>query len=232
MRWLVLFSLAACATSEGAGAPGMSAADSEARRAAGKELFFGRAGCAACHRVGPDGDKVRGPDLAGRFAKLADITAAVVDPDGKVTEGYAPGVMTPPDRAPISLGDDEIVSVAIYVLGAEPTTAELGEARSAIPAARKAREGRREDRRVDGLIARAGLGGGDPALGRVAFEKAGCALCHGDATRAPPLDGVGARLNQADIARWILAPPSKKMPAYEETIALGDLKHLVAWVAR
>jgi mono/diheme cytochrome c family protein len=51
------------------------------------------------------------------------------------------------------------------------------------------------------------------SAGAEVFVQAGCARCHsvaGKGSRRSPLDGVGARLSQAEIRRWIT--PNKAEP--------------------
>jgi cytochrome c1 len=65
--------------------------------------------------------------------------------------------------------------------------------------------------------------GGDPAAGRIAIERRGCASCHtipgvpgADANVGPPLDRVGSRVYLAgvqlnppeNLARWLKDPPA------------------------
>jgi cytochrome c1 len=65
--------------------------------------------------------------------------------------------------------------------------------------------------------------GGDPAAGRAAIERRGCASCHtipgvpgADANVGPPLDRVGSRVYLAgvqlntpeNLARWLKDPPA------------------------
>lgn len=130
----------------------------------GEKLFFDRAACSACHRVGKRGGMIVGPNLgvgdgmdevfsaraAGRRPELSPIEYAVesiLDPDAIVVPTYAPGVMKAIDDLPAKLDDQEIVSVAAYVAAhgrSEGLTQEdLDRAAAQIPVARAARNARR-----------------------------------------------------------------------------------------
>lgn len=64
-----------------AGAASASAAPAEGSAASGEALFFGRAGCAACHEVNGRGGIV-GPDLSGAARLSAEaLRLAIVDPN-------------------------------------------------------------------------------------------------------------------------------------------------------
>ena len=130
----------------------------------GEKLFFDRAACSACHRLGKRGGMIVGPNLgvgdgmdevfsaraAGRRPELSPIEYAVesiVDPDAVVVPGYVPGVMKAIDDLPANLDDQEIVSVAAYVTAHAPsdglTLADLERAAAQVPIARAARSARR-----------------------------------------------------------------------------------------
>lgn len=130
----------------------------------GEKLFFDRAACAACHRVGERGGMIVGPNLgvgdgmdevfsaraAGRRPELSPIEYAVesiLDPDAIVVPTYAPGVMKAIDDLPAKLDDQEIVSVAAYIAAhgrsGGLTKEDLERAAAHIPVARAARSARR-----------------------------------------------------------------------------------------
>jgi putative heme-binding domain-containing protein len=58
--------------------------------AAGEKIFWGKASCGACHRVGAKGVDI-GPDLskAGRRRSVSYLRASVVTPDADLTPGFA-----------------------------------------------------------------------------------------------------------------------------------------------
>jgi len=133
----------------------------------GEKLFFDRAACSACHRLGKRGGMIVGPNLgvgdgmdevfsaraASRRPELSPIEYAVesiLDPDAVVVATYAPGVMKAIDDLPANLDDQEIVSVAAYVAAHGRseglTPADLERAAAQIPVARAARSARRARR--------------------------------------------------------------------------------------
>jgi mono/diheme cytochrome c family protein len=127
-------------------------------RAAGHDLFFGRAGCAACHRVGDEGTRIVGPNLgrgdgidapvaARRRTHLPPIeyvVESIVEPDAFVVPGYARGVMPRQEEPPVALTDDEIVALAVFLSRGGPAVDEaaIAAARARIAAVRTARSAR------------------------------------------------------------------------------------------
>ena len=130
----------------------------------GKDLFFGKAMCSTCHRVGDRGTMVVGPNLGiGEDMKApvavrassrkpeaepaAYVIESILDPDAVVADGYAPGVMKSPDDIPIALGNDDLVALAAFLItdGSDtPLGADALEvAREAIAPARASRDARR-----------------------------------------------------------------------------------------
>ncbi len=110
----------------------------------GESLFFEKAQCASCHKIGPEGKGTGGPDLAGignaaegkayqRFLVIghqmsgADyLVESLLDPDAYVPPGYAKG--THPDlREDLSLSGDQIKSLVAFLqaLGGKPDLASI-----------------------------------------------------------------------------------------------------------
>lgn len=134
---LVLIPLAASVSScRGPSSSTSSAAEEDpeilAAAARGEALFFGRAGCNMCHRVGDRGVQIVGPNLGvgdGQFYPVGlrerhdglrgieYVVESIVDPDAFVVPGYARGVMKRYEEPPISLTDDEILALATFVAG-------------------------------------------------------------------------------------------------------------------
>ena len=62
--------------------------------AAGREVFFGKAGCAKCHMIRGQGGLL-GPDLsdAGASRKQVQLREAIVDPNKRISDGFTPVVV-------------------------------------------------------------------------------------------------------------------------------------------
>lgn len=78
--------------------------------------------------------------------------------------------------------------------------------------------------------------GGDPESGKEVYTKQKCKLCHsisGVGNKKMPLDGVGSKLSEADIAKWIKTPKEMKadtiMKAYSE-LSDEELGNLAAYM--
>ncbi len=69
---------------------------------AGREVFFGKGGCTKCHMIRGQGGLL-GPDLsdAGANSKQIQIREAIVEPNKRITEGYAPVVVKLKDGSEI-----------------------------------------------------------------------------------------------------------------------------------
>ncbi|MGD9905509.1 MAG: cytochrome c [Vicinamibacterales bacterium] len=76
--------------------------------------------------------------------------------------------------------------------------------------------------------------------GKAVYEAQRCALCHaigGRGNAKGPLDGVGTRLSEADIRKWIVSPKEMKSPTNRKpdmraypNLPAGDLDALVAYM--
>jgi mono/diheme cytochrome c family protein len=104
-------------------------------------------------------------------------------------------------------------------------------------------------RRMTGLILTAVLavpalaGAQDAAKGQQLYAAQKCSMCHliaGKGNKLSPLDGVGAKLSEADIREWIVDPvaaaakhKSTKKPLMPRTYAKlppADVDALVAYI--
>lgn len=77
---------------------------------------------------------------------------------------------------------------------------------------------------------------GEHELGAKVYEEQRCRLCHsiaGEGNKRNPLDGVGSRLDEAAIRKWIVAPaemdPKVKKKAYD-SLAAEQLDALVRYM--
>lgn len=134
----------------------------EAVREQGRALFFGRAGCTMCHRVGDQGQQIVGPNLGVGDDQTAPVglrvrhddlrgieyvVESIVDPDAFVVAGYARSVMKRYEEPPIALTDEEIVALAAFLAGQGPGVSPLREldlsrARQRVDVTRRARQAR------------------------------------------------------------------------------------------
>lgn len=181
---------------------------------AGEQIFSGKGKCSTCHSIGDEGSAVRCPNFGVKppqFTEAIGIRSAkrkqtlsaveymvesVYDPASFVVPGFPNGVMTPIDRPPIALKDDEIRSVLLFLLsksGVDPTD-EL------------AKEIAVSQRRFAGRAQIASSSQGGPALklpegnsdqGRDAFQKLRCFQCH--KLQGVPLDGVAPEQIGANV---------------------------------
>lgn len=221
----VVLALVGCAKGESGPDPRVREA-----RERGEELFVGRGACVECHTFGEVGDKVRAPNLAqGEPRTAAYVAASIVDPDAQIAKGFVRGVMKPPDQPPVSLTDDDIVDLALYLSGDD----DFGGALAAIAPARAAREERARQSHLDNEIRRVSFVQGDATRGAKLYESLGCVLCHGNrrhSTKAPDLAVSGKRLSKDDMARWLIAPPATNMPSYGHCTAPQEVADLCEYM--
>lgn len=83
-------------------------------RARGHDLFFGRAGCSACHSVAGEGGRIIGPDL-GQVTDLDRTVRSILTPDAEIAPGYARGVMPSLAGPGGPLDDDDVLAIAVYL---------------------------------------------------------------------------------------------------------------------
>lgn len=135
---------------------------------AGEALFFERAVCFTCHRVGERGNMIVGPNLGigdgmeeplvararrrrPELSPIEYVIESMLDPDAIVVPSYAPGTMKSIDDLPLDLDDRELVQIAAFVAmqGApEPLTPQdLERAEARLAPAREARAARRANNR-------------------------------------------------------------------------------------
>lgn len=74
------------------------------------------------------------------------------------------------------------------------------------------------------------------ARGAAVYEAQRCGTCHsvaGKGSQRSPLDGVGAKLNQDQLRKWVVAPremdPKVRKRPYK--LSPEDLDALVAWLS-
>lgn len=89
----------------------------------GKEIFFGKGGCAVCHSIGPSAT-ARCPNLANvgenaskRKPGMSDIDyfiESLYNPKAYIVEGY-PAIMPPVFRPPAALNENEVKTVIAFL---------------------------------------------------------------------------------------------------------------------
>jgi len=161
--------------------------------ATGEAIFNGKGKCYTCHSIGGEGSAVRCPNLGvkapdfmspigvrGGYLKpgvsaVEYIIESIYDPNAYVVDGFPGGVMKPINRPPIALSDDEITSVALFLL--DTSGIETGD--DHIAAVLKAQK---PYRGAETTVANAGpavdFPDGDSEDGFAVFEGNKCFQCH------------------------------------------------------
>lgn len=175
----------------------------------GENLYWGRAQCHRCHKLGDRGDGLRGPnhqDLGFRAKAQARklglssateyIVQSIMKPSAYIVEGYSddmPKVYQPP----LNLGEQEIKALVAYLQsqGGEVDTWSININKQTL----------------ETKLAASPFIHGDPRRGRAVFEKMGCGSCHtvGDqkaASIAPELTAIGAYRNWTWLVQSVTDP--------------------------
>jgi len=175
----------------------------------GEKLFWGRAQCFHCHKIGDRGDGLQGPNLqdigfraAARARKLglssatAYIVQSVMHPEAVLVEGYS-NAMPKVYQPPIDLNADELKAIIAYLQsqGGDVDTWAI----------------EINQQLLDTTPGLDPFRFGDPARGKVVFHKTGCNSCHtvGDekaVSIGPELTAIGAYHNWSEISTSIIRP--------------------------
>jgi len=175
----------------------------------GEELFWGRAQCFRCHKVGDRGDGLQGPNLqdigfraAARARKLglgsatAYIVQSVMHPEAVLVEGYS-NAMPKVYQPPIDLNEDEIKAIIAYLQsqGGDVDTWAI----------------EINQQLLDTTPGLDPFRFGDPARGKLVFKKTGCNSCHAVGNEkavsiGPELTAIGAYHNWSEISTSIIQP--------------------------
>jgi len=175
----------------------------------GKALFWGKAQCYQCHKLGDQGKGQRGPNLQDigfrariRAQKLnlssgTDyLIQSILEPDAYIVEGFS-NDMARVYQPPINLNEEEIKAVIAYLQsqGGEVDTwsINLDAGKLKMPPS------------FDPFTH------GDAARGRQLFVKSGCPSCHTVGAQkskspGPDLTGIGRYRNWTWLAQSILEP--------------------------
>lgn len=220
----------------------------------GEDIVAGKGTCLGCHTIGSDKAE-RFPDMKNIGIKAATrkegysaveyIAESIYDPNAYIVEGFNPG-MPPINKPPISLSDQEILTVIAYLQtlggtttvtmetklkwqGSAPTTPDTSVSSQQFVASTSI-----ESVTLDGK----GL-----------LKEYACITCHSidDPTKlvGPSLYDVGSRLSRASIYEAILEPDATiaegyvagVMPAtlqamgFYDKISTKELKILVDYLA-
>ncbi len=179
---------------------------------AGEKIATGKGTCFLCHTMGAEG--TRAPDLAGigqraasRIEGYSDVdylAESLFEPALYVVEGFNP-IMTPSNKAPISLTPQETLAVIAYLqsLGGTPsvtmkTKLKYSEDATVTPAPATVSSSDASAVSYDNLS------------GEELFNKYACMACHSltDPIQliGPSLYDVGNRLSRAEIYESIIDP--------------------------
>jgi mono/diheme cytochrome c family protein len=248
---------------------GMEAALVEVSPEAGQKIFWGKGKCGTCHAIGSEGSGIRAPNqgvLLPKFPQPLWVRAAtrkkglsaveymvesVYNPSAYVVEGYSDGVMPHVKDPPVSLTDDEILSVLVYLISLSKEVD--GETLNALTRAQKPYKTGKVQ--VKESVAKFQIPEGDTEAGRDVFVAMKCFTCHkiqGEKFPAakpgeigPDLTGIGAVQTSVYLFESIVNPNAvvvqgegfvgddgmSKMPEYHDTLKLRELVDLVAYLS-
>ena len=175
----------------------------------GETLFWDKAQCYQCHRIGERGEGLRGPDLTdigfrariqaqklGLDAATEYLVQSLLEPEAYIVEGYT-NAMATVFQPPIDLSTDELTAVIAYLQsqGGEVDTWAINlnqEKLATLPAMNPFRRG-------------------DSERGKAVFQEVGCNSCHTVGARkavsiGPDLTQIGAYYNWTWLAESLLDP--------------------------
>ena len=235
----------------------------------GEALFWGKGKCSTCHSIGTRGSAIRCPNLGvtDKFAEAIGIRAAtrkeevsaeaylvesLYNPNAFVVEGFPKNLMTPINKPPIALSDDEIQAINLYLLSLSADVDE-GTLRALAQAQAPYRSGKVqvEEAAVQWIPPE-----GDPEMGYYTFDDMKCHQCHtiegydfGGSPEdlggiGPDLTGIGDIQGPLYLMESIMDPNalivagegymgedgSSKMPEYHDTLTLRQLLDLTTFL--
>lgn len=186
--------------------------------AAGRKIFMSdHAQCLTCHSIGED-PKARCPNLEGvggrapgrkpGYSAAEYFVESLYSPNAFVVPGYPKNQMTPVNKPPIALTDDEILAVLAFLntLGGTTDDAFIEQVKKA------------QDPWHRGVLSaeegpakfRPPIYPGDAARGRGDFLKQGCIACHRidkvGGSVGPDLSAIGASQGPPYILESIIDP--------------------------
>ncbi|MBI4481410.1 MAG: c-type cytochrome [Acidobacteria bacterium] len=234
---------------------------------AGEALFWGKGKCSTCHSIGGRGSAIRCPNLGTneQFPDPVAVRAAtrkpgmgaveymvesMYNPNAFVVAGFPKGLMTPINQPPISLSDDEIAAITLYLLS---QSGEVG-ADQASALARAQAPFKSGKVQVAQATEAFKLPPGDAIMGKRDFVQLKCYQCHtieGVQFPAadvggigPDLTGIGAIQSASYLAESILDPSAvvvagqgfagedgrSKMPEYHDVMTLRQMLDVTAYL--
>lgn len=172
---------------------------------AGKKIVEGKGTCLICHGSGERAPKLIGVGerAGGRIEGYSDLdyfAESLYEPEKYIVKPYAPG-MTPVNKPPIALNDQEILTVIAYLqsLGGKPNVTmktKLKYQSAEGSAAPKTQEAAAEE-----------------LTGQQLATNYGCVACHSLTAPVrlvgPSLYDAGKRLSKAEIYESIMDPDAK-----------------------
>jgi mono/diheme cytochrome c family protein len=250
---------------------GMEAALVEVSPEAGQKIFWGKGKCSTCHAIGSEGSGIRCPNqgvLLPKFpfpiferaatrvkgkSAVEYLVESVYNPSAYVVEGYQDGVMPHVKKPPISLTDDEIRAVLLYLISLSREVD--GEILTALSRAQQPYKAGQIQ--VKEALAKFQVPEGDQEEGRETFIAMKCYTCHkiegekfpvvkaDEGGVGPDLTGIGGVQTPLYLFESILNPNAvvvqgegfagedgkSKMPEFHDTMTLRQVTDLVAYLA-
>ncbi len=228
----------------GEGAGGTVSGDVSAET--GRTIFFGKGKCSTCHSFGGEGSAIRCPNLGAAagfeapvgvragsrkegLTHVEYIVESIYDPNAYVVSGFPKGLMKPIHLPPISLTDEEITSVVMFLLENSGVPAEdpavIVSAQR--PYAGAATDGVAEPTGID-------LPDGDELTGGEVFLGAKCWSCHvvegieipsedeGQGGVGPDLTSIGAIQTRRYLLESLIDPSAVVVADPDGVVAGSD----------
>lgn len=250
---------------------GLEVVMTEVSPEAGEKIFWSKGRCYTCHSIGKRGSGFRGPNLGVLPPKFPEPIAlrattrkpgmsyveymveSVLNPSAYIVEGFSDGVMPHVWEPPISLADEQIRSVLVYLISLSKEVD--GETINAIARAHKPYQtGQVQVKEAKKTFT---VPEGDYEDGRDVFVEMKCFSCHkieeetfpvleeDEGGVGPDLTGIGAIQTSTYLFESIANPTAINvagegfldeeglsiMPEFHDTITLRQLADVVAYLS-
>lgn len=198
---------------------------------AGEEIVGGKGTCLTCHTIGSH-EAGRFPDLGGIGARAAIrregmsdveyLAESLYEPNAYIVEGFNPG-MIPASKPPVSLTDQEILSVIAYLqsLGGTPTVTmdtKLAYASPSEPATAAAAA----------PAAAAAAASAGPMDASQLLTTYACVTCHKldeeGPLVGPSLFDIGNRLSEGELYESIMSPDATLAEGFPGGVMIATLQ--------